>query len=118
MRFNHMTLVVDDYGESRDWYVEKLGFTLEFEYLDRGFGSLEDHGGFAFLLQRGHVTRPTENTIFHLEVDDVDAHYDRLLRLGVAFNHPPEKTVWGYGPELRDPNGYLIRLFDHRSRNP
>ena len=34
---------------------------------------------------------------------------------GVAFGHGPRKSYWGYGAELVDPDGYLIRLGDERS---
>jgi hypothetical protein len=33
----------------------------------------------------------------------------------VAFTHDPRKTFWGYGTELQDPDGYLVRLWDARS---
>ena len=36
-------------------------------------------------------------------------------RIGVEIVHEPKRTAWGYGPELRDPDGYIVRLFDHRS---
>jgi hypothetical protein len=25
------------------------------------------------------------------------------------------KNFWGYGPELKDPDGYLVRLWDERT---
>jgi hypothetical protein len=34
---------------------------------------------------------------------------------GIAFAHPPRKTYWGYGAELTDPDGYLVRLWDEES---
>jgi hypothetical protein len=34
---------------------------------------------------------------------------------GVEFAHGPRKAYWGYGLELADPDGYLIRLWDERS---
>jgi uncharacterized glyoxalase superfamily protein PhnB len=45
----------------------------------------------------------------------VDATFDQWTARGVAFAHAPQKTYWGYGAELRDPDGYLIRLWDERS---
>ena len=32
-----------------------------------------------------------------------------------AFSHALQKTYWGYGAELMDPDGYRIRLRDERS---
>ena len=75
----------------------------------------------------------------YFEVEDVDARYEELTangrnrnltpdpfprgkgnrnkgaRDGVKIVHEPKKTAWGYGPELRDPDRYIVRLFDHRS---
>jgi uncharacterized glyoxalase superfamily protein PhnB len=34
---------------------------------------------------------------------------------GVKFVHPPQKTFWGYGAELKDPDGYRIWLWDQKS---
>jgi predicted enzyme related to lactoylglutathione lyase len=48
-------------------------------------------------------------------VDDVEASYRRLTDAGVPFVHPPMKVFWGYGAELRDPDGYVLRLWDPQS---
>ena len=29
--------------------------------------------------------------------------------------HGPQKNFWGYGPELADPDGYIVRLWDERT---
>ena len=34
---------------------------------------------------------------------------------GVAFAHPAAEEFWGYGPELVDPDGYIVRLWDERT---
>ena len=36
-------------------------------------------------------------------------------RRGVEFAHGPRRSYWGYGAELADPDGYLVRLWDERS---
>jgi hypothetical protein len=49
------------------------------------------------------------------QVPDVDATFaDRSAR-GVEFSHPPRKRHRGYGAELKDPDGYLVGLWDERS---
>jgi hypothetical protein len=49
------------------------------------------------------------------QVDDVDAAYAQWTARGVAFAHAHRKNIWAYGPELADPDGYLVRLWDERS---
>ena len=46
---------------------------------------------------------------------DVDAAFADWSARGAEFAHAPQKTYWGYGAELKDPDGYLIRLWDERS---
>jgi uncharacterized glyoxalase superfamily protein PhnB len=52
---------------------------------------------------------------FTIQVDDVEAKHDALAAAGVPFVHPPMKVFWGYGAELRDPDGYRLRLWDQKS---
>jgi hypothetical protein len=49
------------------------------------------------------------------QVPDVDATFTEWSARGVEFGHGPRKAYWGYGTELRDPDGYLVRLWDVRS---
>jgi predicted enzyme related to lactoylglutathione lyase len=51
-------------------------------------------------------------TALYVSVDNVDDAHARLVQRGVPFAHPPRKTSWGYGAELVDPDGYLVRLWD------
>jgi catechol 2,3-dioxygenase-like lactoylglutathione lyase family enzyme len=46
MRLNHLMLTVRNLGESRDWYVSKLGLKVEFEVPEKRFAALEDDSGF------------------------------------------------------------------------
>jgi hypothetical protein len=34
---------------------------------------------------------------------------------GVTFVYAPQANPWGYGAELRDPDGHAVRLWDERS---
>ncbi len=115
-KLNHLLINVRDAKKSRDWYVKNLGLKVEFEVPENGFVALEDDWGMALLILQGKPAKgATSGFIIHFEVEDVDARYRSLKSKRVKFVHPPKQTMWGYGPELRDPNGYVIRLFDHRS---
>ena len=76
--------------------------------------ALNDGEGFAIFLQE----RPpvaTNGIALWFQVDDVDETHAAWTARGVRFNHGPQKNVWGYGAELIDPDGYLIRLWDEKS---
>jgi hypothetical protein len=48
-------------------------------------------------------------------VDDVEAKHRELAARGVGFDKSPQKLFWGYGAELRDPDGCLLYLWDEQS---
>jgi predicted enzyme related to lactoylglutathione lyase len=115
MKFDHLVIPVTDMVRSRAWYIDTLGLTVEFEVPARTAVALQDSDGFTiFLEQAASAVRPGGCGLY-FQVDDVDAAYARWSRRGVAFAHEPRKTYWGYGAELRDPDGYLIRLWDQRT---
>jgi predicted enzyme related to lactoylglutathione lyase len=49
------------------------------------------------------------------QVPDVDATFTDWSTRGIPFAHGPRKSYWGYGAELAEPDGYLIRLWDEQS---
>jgi hypothetical protein len=49
------------------------------------------------------------------QVANVDATFDEWSGRGIPFAHAPRKSYWGYGAELVDPDGYLVRLWDEVS---
>ena len=105
-----------DAARSRDWYVEHIGLKVEFEVPQQGFVALEDDWGMALLISRGKPAKGAASGFaIYFEVEDVDARYQKLMSDRLKIVHEPKKTAWGYGPELTDPDGYIVRLFDHRS---
>ena len=114
MKFDHLNLPVSDLARSRDWYVGTLELAVEFEVPDRRTVALQDGEGFTIFLQE-HGTSPPGGCALWFQVDDVDATCRAWAARGVAFAHGPQKTFWGYGAELADPDGYRVRLWDQRS---
>jgi catechol 2,3-dioxygenase-like lactoylglutathione lyase family enzyme len=115
MKLNHLRLPVRDLAASRDWYVRTLGLTVEFEVPDRQTVALQDSGGFALFLQEVRSPVVPNGCALWFQVNDVDATHAEWTARGVAFTHGPRTSYWGYGAELADPDGYLIRLWDERS---
>jgi predicted enzyme related to lactoylglutathione lyase len=114
MKFDHLNLPVSNLERSRAWYASVLGLKVEFEVPDRRTVALNDGEGFAIFLQERPGVAPNGVALW-FQVDDVDAAYAQWTARGVAFAHAPRKNFWGYGPELADPDGYLVRLWDERS---
>ena len=114
MKFDHLNLPVTSLDRSRDWYMATLGLKVEFEVPDRRTVALQDGDGFAIFLQEKPGVAPNGIALW-FQVDDVDAIFAQWTTRGVAFAHGPQKNFWGYGAELVDPDGYLVRLWDERS---
>jgi catechol 2,3-dioxygenase-like lactoylglutathione lyase family enzyme len=114
MKFDHLNLPVASLDRSRDWYMATLGLKVEFEVPDRRTVALQDGDGFAIFLQEKLGVAPNGIALW-FQVDDVDAVFAQWTARGVAFAHGPQKNFWGYGAELADPDGYLVRLWDERS---
>jgi catechol 2,3-dioxygenase-like lactoylglutathione lyase family enzyme len=114
MKFDHLNLPVSDLDRSRRWYLSALGLKVEFEVPDRRTVALNDGEGFAIFLQEKPDVVPNGIALW-FQVDDVDASFAEWSARGVTFAHGPRKNFWGYGAELADPDGYLVRLWDERT---
>jgi len=115
MTFDHLRISVTDLARSRDWYVRALGLKVEFEVPDRKTVALQDSDDFTVFLQEVRDAVRPNGCALWFQVADVDATFAEWSARGVAFAHAPQKSYWGYGAELADPDGYLVRLWDERS---
>jgi catechol 2,3-dioxygenase-like lactoylglutathione lyase family enzyme len=115
IRLNHLALVVSDYGRARDWYTQTLGLKVEFEIAERNTVALQDDSGLTLFLSQPDEGATVATCTLTFEVDDVEALHRTLAARGVEFERAPQKLFWGYGAELRDPDGYLIYLWDEKS---
>ena len=115
IRFDHLRVPVTDLARSRRWYVETLGLAVEFDIPDRQTVALQDSRDFTIFLQQVPARVEPLGCALWFQVDDVDATHAEWTGRGVTFAHGPRKSYWGYGAELQDPDGYLVRLWDERS---
>jgi catechol 2,3-dioxygenase-like lactoylglutathione lyase family enzyme len=115
LKLDHLSLVVRDWRRSRDWYASVLGMCVEFEIEAAGVAAMQDDGGLTLFLGQGVLAPGEPPCALTFQVDDVEATYADLARRGVPFVNPPSRLAWGYGAELRDPDGYLVRLWDERT---
>jgi catechol 2,3-dioxygenase-like lactoylglutathione lyase family enzyme len=115
LKLDHLRIPVTDLARSRAWYVTALGLRVEFEVRERQTVALQDTDDFTIFLQRAPSAVRPDGCALWFRVADVDATFAEWSARAVEFAHAPQKTYWGYGAELRDPDGYLIRLWDERS---
>lgn len=113
-KLDHLSIVVSDCRRSQDWYTKNLGLTVEFEVPGGNTIAVQDDAGLTLFLAQGATVNPA-SCVLTFQVDDVEAKYRELPANGVSFDKSPQKLFWGYGAELRDPDGYLIYLWDERT---
>jgi predicted enzyme related to lactoylglutathione lyase len=89
--------------------------TVEFEHPDARTAALRDDGDFTVFLHQPDAPSPPGGVVLYFRVDDVEETFHALSAREVPFVHPPARRFWGYGAELSDPDGYLVRLWDERS---
>ena len=110
VKFDHMTLPVSDVRRSRDWYVNKLGFKVEFER--GGIAAIQDSAGFTIFLRKATKRLPGDKVTLTIQLKSVDRTFAKLSKNGVKFAKSPQPLFWGYGAELEDPDGYMLNLWD------
>jgi catechol 2,3-dioxygenase-like lactoylglutathione lyase family enzyme len=115
LKLDHLAIPVADLARSRAWWVDTLGLSVEFEVPDRKIVALQDSEDFTIFLQQAVGPVEPRGCALWFQVGDVDGTAAAWAARGVRFSSPPQKHYWGYGAELRDPDGYLIRLWDERT---
>ena len=109
-KISHMVLPVSDIYKLRDWYVGKLGFTLEREQ-EEAIG-IKDESGLTIFLIKTAASLTGQKITLTIQVDNVETRHEELASLGVKFVSPPKRQFWGYGAEVLDPDGYMNHLWD------
>ncbi|MGH6889878.1 MAG: VOC family protein [Rhizomicrobium sp.] len=120
MKLDHLSLPVRDWRKSRDWYVETLGFTAEFEVprggrAGSGVAAIQDDSGLTVFLEQVAEPILSGQSSYTIQVDDVDETFERLSAIGLPFTAKPAKQFWGYGAVLADPDGHVLHLYDETS---
>jgi catechol 2,3-dioxygenase-like lactoylglutathione lyase family enzyme len=117
-------LAVRDVEDSIAFYRDQIGFTVEAEYDDPPYATLELAGSRLSLAEQGHAAddRPgvelaapvdlsRADVVLVVEVDDAKAEYARLEAAGVTFLAEPYEPPWGGCRFFAvDPDGFLVEI--------
>ena len=109
MRIRFVSIPVSDQDRAKEFYGETLGFTVTADNPagTRRWIDLEAPGGGCgiTLVTWFPSMRPGSLKGLVLEVDDIDAAYERWSAQGVAFTSPPTDQQWGRFASFDDPDG-------------
>ena len=87
IKLSHMVLPVSNLQKSRDWYVGKLGFSLEREH--DGIVGIKDQSGLIIFLQPAAEGLAGDKITLTIQVDNVESKFKELESMGVQFLNPP-----------------------------
>jgi lactoylglutathione lyase len=108
-RVSVVYLYVTDVERSLDFYRDVLGIPLEG---DADWAEATFPDGLRFALHRAHegVDLGSGGVRIDFEVADIDEAAERLRAAGVAVERM-KREEWGSACEARDPDGYLVELY-------
>lgn len=130
MKFNSLIpeLTVSDIAKTKEFYIDILGFKLEFERLEDKFIFLS-LGESQMMFEEYHengwnvgkLEYPYGRGInFEICVSDIDKLYDKVLKAGIEPYREMKTSIYmAYGKEIlqkefliMDYDGYLLRFVD------
>jgi predicted enzyme related to lactoylglutathione lyase len=117
-RFNSVCIVTPDVPQLRAFYASVLQTEAQgddnfVEFARDGLAlTLYSHAGMEGMAPGSTQGAGFGGVVLEFEVGDVDAEYQRLLRLGVPVVKPPTTQPWGLRSAwFRDPAGNILNLF-------
>jgi predicted enzyme related to lactoylglutathione lyase len=98
-------LRVENLDVSRRYYVEKLGFALDWDYAGKMISVSRDGKGIMCEREQGQP-----GTWLWIGVDDADALFAEFSAKGAQIRTPPQNFSWAYELAVEDPDGHVLRF--------
>lgn len=95
----------DDFEDAKRYYVDKLGFVIDFD--GPWMAQVSRDGGRIMLSDRHQGER---GTWVWIGVEDADVLYAEFLAKGAVIRDPPQNFEWAYEFQVEDPNGHVLRF--------
>jgi catechol 2,3-dioxygenase-like lactoylglutathione lyase family enzyme len=106
-------LRVEDLQESRRYYIDTLGFSLDWEA--EGMISVSRDGK-SIMLSAGQQGVP--GVWLWVGVDDADAFFAEVSAKGAYIRSPLQNFSWAYEFEVEDPDGHVLRIGSEPKHRP
>lgn len=108
--YDNYMLPAGDLEAAKDFYQNKLGLAVKFDFSDRGMVAFKvGDNEPAIILRKADQAQPC----LMLVVDDVRAAYTVLQQRGVVFLTEPFAIGTGLMVQFKDPSGNLFALTDY-----
>lgn len=111
--------LVADLERSIEFYMQKLGFSMEFRYEDFYAGIMKD--GNSIHLKSGNPSaeerknkRENDDLDLVFSVENVDGLYNDLVNRSVEITQPLCERPYGKEFYIADPDGYIIAFLEEK----
>jgi len=111
--------LVADLERSIEFYMQKLGFSMEFRYEDFYAGIMKD--GNSIHLKSGNPSagerknkRENDDLDLVFSVENVDGLYNDLVNRSVEITQPLCERPYGKEFYVADPDGYIIAFLEEK----
>lgn len=98
-------LRADDLEATKRYYLDVLGFSLDWEVPSMCSVSRDRRG---IMICDGHQGRP--GTWLWIGVEDAETLYAEFVAKGAVIRDPPQNFDWAYEFQVEDPNGHVLRF--------
>ena len=99
-------LRVEDLEISRRYYIEKLGFALDWDHAGEMISVSRDHKSIMLCeREQGHA-----GTWLWIGCDDADVLFAEFSAKGAQIRTPPRNFSWAYEFAVEDPDGHVLRF--------
>ncbi len=109
-QFDNFFLPANDLEKGKEFYENKLGLRIKFDFSDRGLIAFQvGEGEPAIILKKGQEVKPA----ILFAVEDVNLVYEELQSKGVEFISKPFEIMTGRAVKFLDPFGNELGLTDY-----
>jgi len=110
-------LSVKSLSSSIRFYVDVLGFTVDWGNEDESFMASVSRNGNSIMLCQGSQGQP--GTWIWIGVEDIEPLFAEYTAKEARINQMPTNYAWAYEMRIEDPDGHILRFgSDSRSDRP
>ena len=111
---DNLFLPVDDFEKAKQYYGEKLGLEIKFDFSNIGMIAYKlGKEKAAIILKDKKKFSDTKQTIWFV-VDDVNVEYEQMLKNDIKFLTEPFPIRTGNAVEFEDPFGNRFGITDYK----
>lgn len=114
--YDNFFLRAEDLKKSREFYENKLGLSLKFNFQNKGMIAFNVGDEEPAIILKDVKAFPDVKPTIWFVVDDVEVEYQRLIEKGVKFLSEPYEIHTGMAVEFENPSGNRLGITDYNEQ--